>query len=138
MALSHLLDTSVYCQPLKPKPLPSVQSRWRALGDDSVAISAVVEAEMLYGLELKQSRKLTAPYEALLKDRLHLFPVDAEVARCFAKIKAAAAKRRGHACSDLDFIIAATAKAHGLILATLNYRHFAGIEGLAVEDWLKD
>jgi predicted nucleic acid-binding protein len=69
--------------------------------------------------------------------RVHDFPVDAEVARCFARIKAAA-KRRGHACSDLEFIIAATAKAHGLILATLNYRHFASIEGLAVEDWLKD
>ena len=137
MALSHLLDTSVYCQPLKPKPVPSVQSRWRALGDDAVAISAVVEAELLYGLELKQSRKLTAQYDALLKDRLHLFPVDADVARCFAKIKAAA-KRRGHACPDLDFIIAATAKAHGLLLATLNYRHFAGIEGLAVEDWSKE
>ena len=137
MALSHLLDTSVYCQPLKPKPVPSVQSRWRALGDEAVAISAVVEAELLYGLELKQSRKLTAQYDALLKDRLYLFPVDAEVARCFAKIKAAA-KRRGHACPDLNFIIAATAKAHGLILATLNYRHFADIEGLAAEDWSKE
>ena len=137
MALSHLLDTSVYCQPLKPKPLPSVQSRWRALDDEAVAISAVGEAELLYGLELKQSRKLHAQYEALLKGRLHLFPVDAAVARCFAQIKAAA-KRQGNACPDLDFLIAATAKAHGLILATLNYRHFAGIEGLAVEDWSKE
>ena len=137
MALSHLLDTSVYCQPLKPRPLPPVQSRWRALGDEAVAISAVGGAELLYGLELKPSRKLNAQYEALLKGRLHLFPVDASVARCFAQIKAAA-KRQGRACPDLDFLIAATAKAHGLILATLNYRHFAGIEGLAVEDWSKE
>jgi predicted nucleic acid-binding protein len=32
-------------------------------------------------------------------------------------------------------LIAATAKAHSFILATLNPRHFIGIEGLAVEDW---
>ena len=137
MALSHLLDTSVYCQPLKPDPLPSVQNRWRALGDEALAISAVVEAELLYGLELRQSRKLTAQYQTLLKDRLHLFPVDAAVAGCFAKIRAAA-KRRGHACPDLDLLIAATARVHGLILATLNYRHFAGIDGLAVEDWRRE
>jgi predicted nucleic acid-binding protein len=37
--------------------------------------------------------------------------------------------------SDFDFLIAATAKAHGLVLATINVRHFKGIDGLAVEDW---
>ncbi len=137
MALTHLLDTSVYCQPLQPKPLPSVQSRWRALGDEALAISAVCEAELLYGLELKQSRKLVAQYQALLKNRLHLLPVDAAVAGSFSQIKAAA-KQKGQARSDFDFLIAATAKAHALILVTLNYRHFAGIEGLAVEDWSKE
>jgi len=35
----------------------------------------------------------------------------------------------------VDLLIAATAKTSGLILATLNARHFEGIEGLAVEDW---
>ncbi len=32
-------------------------------------------------------------------------------------------------------MIAATALQYGLILATLNTRDFAGIPGLAVEDW---
>jgi predicted nucleic acid-binding protein len=32
-------------------------------------------------------------------------------------------------------LIAATAKAHGLVLATVNVRHFQRLEGLAVEDW---
>lgn len=137
MPLSHLLDTSVYCQPLKPKPLPSVESRWRALGDEALAISVICEAELLYGLELKQSRNLTAQYEALLHNRLQMLPVDAAVARNFSQIKTAA-RRKGQSCPDLDFLIAATAKAHGLILATLNYRHFAGLEGVAVEDWSQD
>ena len=57
---SHLLDTSVYCQPIKPKPLPSVERRWRELGDDALAISVICEAEMLYGLQLKQSAKLNS------------------------------------------------------------------------------
>jgi predicted nucleic acid-binding protein len=40
-------------------------------------------------------------------------------------------------CSSplFDLPIAAIAKAHSPILATLNECHFEGIEGLAVEDW---
>lgn len=131
---SHLLDTSVYCQPIKPNPLPSVERRWRALGDDALAISVIGEAEMLYGLELKQSANLNSLYERLLKNRLQALSVDTAVARTFSQIKVAC-RRKGFSASDFDFLIAATAKAHGLILATLNIRHFSGIEGLAVEDW---
>jgi predicted nucleic acid-binding protein len=137
MALTHLLDTSVFCQPIKPTPLSSVQSRWTALGDEALAVSVICEAELLYGLELRGSTKLAAQYEHLLKNRLASLPVDASVAVAFARLKSWA-KRKGHSASDFDFLIAATAKAHGLVLATLNYRHFQWIEGLAVEDWTKD
>jgi len=131
---THLLDTSVYCQPIKPKPLPSVERRWRELGDDALAISVICEAEMLYGLQLKPSAKLNSLYEQLLQDRVQTLTVDAAVAKAFSQIKAAG-RKKGFSASDFDFLIAATAKAHGLILATLNVRHFNGIEGLAVEDW---
>ncbi len=131
---SHLLDTSVFCQPVKPKPLPSVERRWRALGDAALAISVIGEAEVLCGLELKQSPKLNALYEQLLKGRLQVLAVDTAVAVSFSQIKAAC-RKKGFAASDFDFLIAATAKTHGLILATLNTRHFTGIEGLALEDW---
>lgn len=59
MALTHLLDTSVFCQPIKPAPLSSVQSRWTALGDEALAVSVVCEAELLYGLELRASPSWT-------------------------------------------------------------------------------
>ena len=131
---SHLLDTSVYCQPIKPKPLPSVERRWRELGDDALAISVICEAELLCGLQLKQSATLNSLYEQLLQDRVQTLTVDAAVAKTFSQIKAAG-RKKGFSASDFDFLIAATAKAHGLILATLNVRHFNGIEGLAVEDW---
>jgi predicted nucleic acid-binding protein len=131
---SHLLDTSVYCQPLKPKPLASVEQRWRHLGDDALAVSAVGEAELLYGLEWKKSVRLLALYDHLLKDRLQVLPVDTAVAKSFSHIKTAC-RKHGFVASDFDFLIAATAKTHGLVLATLNIRHFHGIEGLAVEDW---
>lgn len=134
MPLTHLLDTSVYCQPLKPRPLPGVEQRWRSLSDDALAVSVICEAEILYGIELKQSARLLALYDQLLRDRLAVLPVDAVIAKSFSQIKAAA-RKKGFAASDFDFLIAATAKAHGLTVATLNIRHFDGIPGLAVEDW---
>ena len=72
MALSHLLDTSVYCQPIKPRPLESVRERWTGLGDDVLAVSAICEAEVLYGLELKRSTRLNSLYDGLLKERLRV------------------------------------------------------------------
>ena len=43
--------------------------------------------------------------------------------------------RKGNPRPVIDLLIAATAKNHGLVLATLNYRHFEGVDGLAVENW---
>lgn len=131
---SHLLDTSVFCQPIKPKPLPSVEQRWRTLGDAALAVSVIAEAELLYGLELKRSPRLNALYDQLLKNRLQVLEVDRAVARTFSQMKAAC-RKKGLAASDFDLLIAATAKANALVLGTLNIRHFIGIEGLAVEDW---
>jgi predicted nucleic acid-binding protein len=134
MPISHLLDTSVYCQPLKPRPLPSVEQRWRALGDSAIATSIICEAELLYGLEWKKSGRLQSSYDQLLKNRVPVFPVDIAVAKAFSVIKATC-RTKGASASDFDFLIAATAKAHGLILATLNVRHFQSIEGIAFENW---
>ena len=134
MALTHLLDTSVYCQPLKPVPVGAVQTRQTALDDEALAVSIVCEAELLYGLELKGSPRLNAHCQHLLKDRLWSLVVDAPVALAFARLKSWA-KHKGHSASNCNFLIAATAQAHGLVLATLNYRHFQWMEGLAVEDW---
>jgi predicted nucleic acid-binding protein len=69
------------------------------------------------------------------KDRLAVLFVDSAVAGSFSQIKASS-RKKGFVASDFDFLIAATAKSHGLLVATLNVRHFNGIEGLAVEDWL--
>jgi tRNA(fMet)-specific endonuclease VapC len=132
--LTHLLDTSVFSQPLRKKPLPVARDRWVALGDPRLATSIICEAEVQYGVTLSGSADLVARYQALLKDRLPVLVVDARVATEFAVLKAWA-KNHGRTCSDFDFLIGATAKAHALIVATLNYRDFRWMPGVAVEDW---
>jgi predicted nucleic acid-binding protein len=87
--LTHLLDTSVYSQRLRPQPLPGVVRRWRELGDSAVAISAIVEAELHYELQKKQAERLWQEYRAYLENRLAVLPVDKPVAEVFARLKAA-------------------------------------------------
>ena len=134
MAVSHLLDTSVFCQPLRKKPVPSVVARWKKLGDQSLCVSVLCEAEVLQGLEAKDSAALWARYRDLLEGRLPGLDVTLEVARTYAAL-AGPLIRGGTPRPVVDLLIAATARCAGLILATLNTRHFEGIEGLAVEDW---
>ena len=137
MALTHLLDTSVYSQPLRPYPVPSVVRRWQTLGDASLSTSVICEAELLFGLEKKKSERLWLEYNQHLKDRIVLLTLDREVASVYAKTRAELV-RTGKVKSDFDLLIAATAKARKLILATLNPRHFQGLAGLDVEDWSID
>lgn len=134
--ISHLLDTSVYSQRLRPKPLQSVVNRWRRLGDASLAISAICEAELRYGLARRKSERLWREYHEFVEDRLVLLPVDKRVSSIFGEIKAVT-EACGKPKADFDLLIAATALAHKLILATLNPRHFEGIPGLQVEDWAR-
>jgi len=75
-SITHLLDTSVYSQRLRPKPIEAVVDRWRRLGDHRLAISSICEAELLYGLEKRDSQRLWQEYIAALKDRLVLLPID--------------------------------------------------------------
>ncbi len=132
--LTHLLDTCVYSQRLRPKPLLKVIRRWSQLGNHSLAIPAIAEAELLYGLEKKQSERLWREYRDYLEDALTLLPLDKPVVATFARIKARQ-ESLGKPRADFDLLIAATAIQHQLILVTLNARHFSDLPGLEVEDW---
>ena len=132
--MTHLLDTSVFSQPIKDYPLDAVLERWSALGDEAVCTSAICLAELLQGLELRRSEKYWRRYRELLMHRYPVLPFDAAVVTAFGKL-VAQMNTAGRPKPALDLMIAATARAHGLIVATLNVRDFVGIPGVGVEDW---
>lgn len=96
--------------------------------------SVICEAEVLTGLERKGSKRLWKAYREILEGRVPLLDVDAGVARAYSTL-AAGLLAAGRPHPAFDLLIASTAKAHGLVVATLNVRHFAGLDGVAVEDW---
>lgn len=104
------------------------------MGEKSVCTSAVCLAELLQGLEERQSEKYWRRYRELVEHRYPVLALDEAVAATFGTI-AGELRRRGKPRPVVDTPIAATARQHGLIVATLNGRDFQGIPGVGVEDW---
>ena len=134
MTISHLLDTSVFSQPIKNQPNVNVIERWSELGDRVLCTGAICLAEVLQGLEYRGSEKYWKRYKALLMNRYPVLMFDQQVAQTYAKLSAEL-KRTGKPKPVMDLLIAAIAKQHDLIIATLNVRDFAGIPGIRIEDW---
>lgn len=132
--VTHLLDTSVYSQRLRRKPAPKVIHRWGTLGDSKLAIATICEAELLFGLEKKNSERLWLEYDQYLKHKLIVLPLDRNTVKTYARIKAEL-QSGGINIGEFDLLIGATALANGLKLATLNVKHFSKIPQLVVEDW---
>jgi len=131
---AYLLDTSVYSQPLRRRPVMEALKRWHEVGDARCAIAAVTFGEIQWGLHYENSSQRWEKYAALLENRLECHPTNETVWNLFARMKARQ-QRLGEPVSDLDLLIAATAKAHDLTVATLNTKDFSRIEGLAWENW---
>jgi len=134
MNITHLLDTSVYCQPLKRHPLPSVIKRWEDIGDQSLCISIFCETEVLRGLEMKESERLWYAYKSILKDRIPIIPFNIKSAKIYAALQSEYIKK-GNVRPIFDLLIASTALTHNLILATCNYKDFCDIPDLRIEEW---
>ena len=138
MAVTHLLDTSVYSQPIRKTPLQTALDRWQAVGDTAVVSSVICEAEVLFGIHNEKRKnsetKIHERYAALLKGKCDLLPVDQPVAEIYAEMRDDL-QSRGKKVAHMDLLIAATAKANNLVVVTLNTKDFEIIQGLSVEDW---
>lgn len=131
---AYLLDTSIYSQPLRRRPVVQALERWDTLGDAQCVVSVVSVAEVEFGLHLEDSQNRQERYEELLQGRLDVVPTDLAAWHEFAKRKARQ-QILGLPVSDLDLLIATCAICHQLTVATLNAKDFAKIEGCAWEDW---
>lgn len=140
MAVTHLLDTSVYSQPVRKTPVQTALDRWEAIGDTAVVSSVICEAEVLFGIRNEKRKnsgtKIGERYDVLLKGKCDLMPVDTAVAEIYAEMRDDL-QSRGKKIAHMDLLIAATAKANNLIVATLNVKDFEIINGITVEDWSK-
>lgn len=133
-----LLDTNVLSEVTRPAPDARVLDWLDGLDEDRSFISVVSIAEIRRGGALMdEGRKREALAEWLARDLPQRFeqrvlPVDEPVALAWGDLMGLA-KRRGRGLSSMDGLIAATAMAQGLTLATRNTKDFEGF-GLELFD----
>ena len=128
-----LLDTNV-CIRILNGSSPPVAARLQATNPAEVRLSAVVKAELLYGARkstriddnLRLLRRFFTPFVSL--------PFDDRCAEEAGLIRLDL-ERSGRPIGPNDLLIAASARAHDLVLVTHNDREFGRIPGLRVEDW---
>ena len=69
-----------------------------------------------------------------------MFPIvnwTSEAAMAYADIRLSL-EQQGIPIGGMDMMIAASALSGGYVLVTNNVRHFGGVAGLAIENWLDD
>ncbi len=131
--LRYLLDTNICIFIIKNRPA-AVRERFDRLRPGEVGLSAVTEAELLHGVY--KSARVDHNLAAVLDfaSQLVVVPFDSQVTDAYGRVRAELEKI-GRSTFPLDFQIAATALAHGLILVTNNTREFVRVPGLKIEDW---
>jgi len=127
----YLLDTNVISELRKPRPHGAVVAWLHSLDEHDIYISAVTLGEIQAGIEITRERDAAkaAEIEAWadqVTDLWNVLPMDAPTFRIWAKLM----HRRSDTLME-DAMIAATARLHGLQVATRNVRDFKDF-GVAV------
>lgn len=132
----YLFDTDVLSHVLKKRRSAELMARLEATPQAAQFTSAVNVAEIYFGVFRKEGREdLLRFYDDEIFSRLTVLPFDRESARIFGRIKADV-ERKGLPRFEPDLQIAAVAIANNLTLVSGNVRHYSGIPGLRVENWL--
>lgn len=130
-----LIDSSVFIGVERSGADVSTYIRGRE--EDDAFLSVISASELLHGVHRAADAKTRAKRLAFVEGVLAAIPVlvvDLATARSHAQLWADLA-RQGTMIGVHDSWLAATCLAHGLRLATVNFREFARVPGLDVEKW---
>lgn len=130
--MRYLLDTSVCIDLLRARE-PTMR-RLAEIGMDAVALSAMTVAELRFGVLKGRAPAVAGEWLDQFLAIQEILAFDVMAARHHASVRLALAQA-GTPIGERDLVIAATALAHGLVVATGNVREFGRVPGLGVEGW---
>jgi tRNA(fMet)-specific endonuclease VapC len=129
-----LLDTNIVSE-LVRNPQGRAAAKIAEVGEDAVATSIIVAAELRYGAAKKGSQRLADQLEAVLT-ALEVLPLEPPADATYGAARVAL-ELAGTPIGGNDLLIAAQALALDLVVVTNNEREFGRVGGLRVENWLK-
>ena len=134
MSVRYLLDTNIVSD-LVRHPRGKIAAKIAAVGENSVATSIIVAAELRYGAAKKGSQRLSERVDLVL-DAFEVIPFESPADKTYGDVRAALQKA-GTLIGPNDLLIAAQALTLSLALVTDNTREFARVDGVKLENWLR-
>ncbi len=134
-----VLDTNVVSEAMKPEPHPSVRAWLNDQVAETLYLSTVTQAELLFGIAAlpagKRRQRLGQAFEGLMglfKDRM--LPFDSDSARYYADL-AVKARSAGRGFATPDGYIAAIAVSRGFVVASRDTAPYAAAKVTVIDPW---
>lgn len=131
-----LLDTSICIALIKRQP-PELIGKLKKHQPGDVAISSITLAELQFGVsKSKQSERNRAALDQFLLP-LEILSFDETAAGIYGQVRANL-EAKGTPIGPLDTLIASHALSVKAAVVTNNVREFSRVDGLRVENWIKE
>jgi hypothetical protein len=134
-----VLDTNVVSEAMKPEPHPAVRAWLNDQATETLYLSSVTLAELLFGIAALPSGKrkgmLTLALDGLMglfRDRV--LPFDIDAARCYAEL-AVTAKASGRGFPTPDGYIAAIAASRDFTVASRDTAPYEAAGVVVINPW---
>jgi predicted nucleic acid-binding protein len=134
-----VLDTNVVSEAMKPEPYPSVRAWLNDQAAETLYLSSVTLAELLFGIAALPTDKRKDMLAQALEGLMELFrdrvlPFDADAARCYAML-AVTAQANGRGFSTPDGYIAAMTASKGFIVASRDTTPYESVGVSVINPW---
>lgn len=130
----YLLDTNI-CIALLNRRHAGVIARFQKCRPGDIGLCSIVKSELYFGARNSQRVEANLSRLAQFFVPLTSLPFDDHCAEEAGSIRAELASQRT-TIGPNDVLIAATARAHDVVLITHNTGEFIRVPGLRMEDWL--
>lgn len=134
--MKYLFDTDVISALLRRDSMTKLHQRLARVPPRAQCTTTITLAELSYGAHKVGKLDLYARVRVILGD-LEMLSFDVAAAEVYGPLRARL-ERQGLKLDEADLRIASIALVHDCTLITGNVRHFARLDELRVENWLKD
>ncbi len=136
--IRYLVDTNVLSETTRPNPDPGV-IEWLRAHEQDIAVNPIVLGEVWFGIRLLAPSRRRDALERWFDEvvrRIRCVPLDAGTGLRWGELLAGL-RARSRSMPVKDSLIAATAIAHGMVVATRNRKDFepAGVEIVDPFSW---